>query len=159
HGLGPPAAEHDLEVDRLEAVVLVAVDHTGRARDAFPRAEARRDALAVLFLDAHVEIAVQHEEALLDLVRMGSVALSGLDIHDREREIAGRNHGRVAVLARAAGADEAMLGALVALDLGILERRPIGLLLFEAADIALHDVLDRNADEFGRARMAGNAHG
>src|SRR5262249_9516615 len=52
-----------------------------------------------------------------------------------------------------------VLGALVALDLGVLERRPIRLLLFEAADVFLHDLFDRNADELSRARMPCNAHG
>src|SRR5262249_51921822 len=46
HRLGPPAAEHHLHVDRLEPVVLVAVDHAGRAADRVPRAEPRGDALA-----------------------------------------------------------------------------------------------------------------
>ena len=62
------------------------------------------------------------------------------------------------MLAGAAGADEAMLGALVALDLGVGERGPIGLLVAEAADIFLHDLFDRNALELLRARMAGDAH-
>src|SRR6202034_2188254 len=52
-----------------------------------------------------------------------------------------------------------MLGALETFDLGILECCPIRLLFFEAADIALHDVFDRNALKLFRARMAGNAHG
>src|SRR5262249_62229321 len=40
HGLGLAASEHDLEVDRFEAVVLIAVDDAGGTRDAFPRPEA-----------------------------------------------------------------------------------------------------------------------
>ena len=63
------------------------------------------------------------------------------------------------MLAGAAGADEAVLRALEALDLGVLERRPVGALLAEAADEFLHDLLDRHAFEFFRARMAGDAHG
>jgi len=39
------------------------------------------------------------------------------------------------VFAGAAGADEAVLRAFIALDLGVLERRPIRLFVFEAADI------------------------
>src|SRR5207253_6562353 len=70
-----------------------------------------------------------------------------------------RDHGRIGVLAGAAGADEAVLRALVAFDLGVLERRPVGALLAEAADIPLHDLFDRHAFELGRTRMAGNAHG
>src|SRR5262249_21583651 len=81
------------------------------------------------------------------------------DIHDRQREVAGRDHGRVAVLAGAARADEAVLRALVALDLGVLERRPVGLLLAEAPDIPIHDLLDRHPDQLGRARMTCDAHG
>src|SRR5262249_32898744 len=159
HGLRAAAAEHHVEIDRPEAVVLVAVDHAGRARDAFPRPEPRGDALPALVLDEHVEKTLQHEEALLDLVGVRRVALARLDIHDRQREVAGRDHARIAVLARAAGADEAVLGALVALDLGVLERRPVGLLLTEAPDIPIHDLLDRHPDQLGRARMTCDAHG
>src|SRR5438552_9269306 len=90
---------------------------------------------------------------------MRGVALARLDVHDRQREILGRNNGRIAVLAGAAGANEAVLRALVAFDLGILEGSPIGLLLADAADIFLHDVFDRNADEFRRTRVTCNAHG
>src|SRR5262249_54419055 len=122
-------------------------------------AEPRGDALAGLVLDEHVEETLQHEEALLDLVRVRGVALPGLHVHDRQREVAGRDHRRVAVLARTAGADEAVLRALVTLDLGVLERRPVGLLLAEAPDVPLHDLLDRHTDQFGRARMTGNTHG
>ncbi len=63
------------------------------------------------------------------------------------------------MLAGAAGADEAVLRALVAFDLGVLECCPIRLLLAEASDIFLHDVFDRNIDQFRRAWMACNAHG
>ena len=155
---GLRAAEHHLEIDRLERVVLVAVDHAGRARDAFPRAEPRGDALAGLVLDEDVEMALQHEEALLDLVGVRGIALPRRHEHDREREILGRDHGRVVVLAGAAGADEAVLRALVAFDLGVLERRPVGALLAVAPDEFLHDLLDRHADEFRRARVSGDAH-
>ena len=36
HCLGPTDPEHNLEIDRLEAVVLITVDDPRRARDAFP---------------------------------------------------------------------------------------------------------------------------
>src|SRR5690348_11554008 len=36
HGFGLGRAEHHLEIDRLEALILIAVDHAGRAGDAFP---------------------------------------------------------------------------------------------------------------------------
>ena len=127
--------------------------------DAFPGAEPRRQPLAAFVLDEHVEIALQHEEALLDLMGMRGVALARIHIHDRQREIACRDNARIAVLAGTAGADEAVLGALVAFDLGILERGPIRLLFLEAADISFHDVFDRNTFKFFRARMAGDAHG
>src|SRR4030081_2083989 len=158
HGVRLAAPEHHLEIDRPEAVILIAMDHARRARDAFPWAQPRGEALAALVLDEDVEKALQHEEAFLDLMGMGRIALARLDIHDREREIARRDDARVAVLAGAAGADEAMLGAFEAFDLGVLEGRPVRLLLAEAADKFLHDVLDRHADELGRPRMTCNAH-
>src|SRR5262249_6267631 len=70
-----------------------------------------------------------------------------------------RDDSWIAVLAGTARADEAVLRAFVALDLGVFERRPIRLLLAEASDIFLHDVLDRNIDQFRRTRMPCNAHG
>src|SRR5262245_788624 len=63
------------------------------------------------------------------------------------------------MLAGAAGADEAVLRALVAFDLGVLECGPVRLLVAEASDIFLHDVLERNIDQFRRAWMPCNAHG
>src|SRR5215831_18630718 len=87
------------------------------------------------------------------------VTLAGRHEHDREREVSGRDHGRIIVLAGAAGADEAMLRALVAFDLGVLEGGPIGLLVTKASDISRHDGLDRNALKLGRTRVAGDAHG
>src|SRR5262245_38010324 len=159
HGFGLGASDHDLEIDRLEAVVLIAVDDTGGTRDALPGTEPGGEAPAALVLDEHVEIALQHEEALLDLVGVRGVALARLHGHDRQGEVLRRNDGRVAVLAGAAGADEPVLRALVAFDLGVLERRPIRLLLAKAPDVFLHDFFDRNIDQFRRARMACNAHG
>src|SRR5258708_31045497 len=44
HGFRLAAAEHDLEVDGLQAVVLVAVNDAGRAGDALPGSEARGEA-------------------------------------------------------------------------------------------------------------------
>src|SRR5262249_52132291 len=99
HRLRLAAAEHDLEIDRAQAVVLIAVNHAGRTRDAFPGPESRGDSLAALVLDEHIEKALEHEEALLHLVSVSGVALAGLDIHDREREVPGRDDGRIAVLA------------------------------------------------------------
>src|SRR5262245_15812735 len=158
HGLRLGAAEHHLEIDRLERIILIAMDDASRARDAFPWPEPRGDALAALILHEHVEIALQHEEAFLDLVGVGGIALAGRHEHDRERKILRRDHGRIVVLAGAAGADEAVLGALVALDLGVLEGSPVGLLLAKAPDISRHDVLDRNALKLRRTRMPCDAH-
>src|SRR5262245_22571752 len=159
HGLGLAAPDHHLEIDRLEAVVLVAVDDAGGAGDAFPRAESGGETFAALVFDKDVKVALEHEKALFDLVGVRGISLSRLHIHDRQGEVLRRNHSRITVLAGATGADETVLRALVALDLGILEGRPIRLLLAEASDIFLHDVLDRNIDQFRRAWMPCNAHG
>src|SRR5262249_51574746 len=159
HGLGLAASEHDLQVGRVEAVVLIAMDDAGGTRDAFPRPEAGGEALAALVLDEDVEVALEHEETLFDLVGVGGIALSRLHIHDRQGEVLRRDDARIAVLAGTARADEAMLCALVALDLGVLERRLIRLLLAAASDIFLQDVLDRKIDHDGPPRMPCNAHG
>ena len=62
------------------------------------------------------------------------------------------------MLAGAAGADEAVLSALEAFDLGVLESGPVRLLVFEPADIFLHDLFERNAFELLGARMSGDTH-
>src|SRR5262252_4957785 len=51
-----------------------------------------------------------------------------------------------------------MLRPLVALDLGILERDPVRLLVFEPADIFFHDLFNGNALKLLWARMPCNAH-
>src|SRR5579859_5379885 len=117
HGLGARLAEHHLEVHRLQALVHVAVDDARRTRDALPRPEPDVDALAALVLDERGEVALQHEEYFLDLVRVRGVALARLDVHDRQGEPARRDDARIPMLARAARADKAVLRPLVALDL------------------------------------------
>src|SRR3954470_23320409 len=109
HRVGLAAAEHDLEIDGLEAGILIAMDHAGRAGDAFPGAEPGGEAPARLILDEDIEEALQHEKTFLDLMGVRGVSLAGLDIHDREGEIAGRNDGWIAMLAGAAVAYETVL--------------------------------------------------
>src|ERR1700682_1610787 len=159
HGIWPAAAEHDLHVNRGERIVLIAVDHAGRTSDALPGAEPRGDALAAFVLDEHVENALQHKEALFDLVGMRGIALAGINVDDRQREIARGNDVRIVVLAGTAGADEAVLGALITFNLGVLEGGPVRLLVLEAADVFFHDVFERDTFKFLRARMTGDGHG
>src|SRR5689334_2367933 len=140
HRLRAGAAEHDLEIDRLEAVVDVAVNDAGRAGDALPGPETRLEAAAGLVLDKDVEEAFEDEEHLLDLVRVRGVPLPRLDIHDAEREAARRDGAHVGVLAGAAGADEAVLRAPIAVDAGVLEGVPVGDAVAEAGDVALQDL-------------------
>src|SRR5262249_19535161 len=121
HGLRLAAPEHHLKIDRFQAVVLVAVDHAGRRGDALRWAEPGGEARAAVVLDEGVEMPLEREEKLVDQVGVRGVDLSGRPVHDRQGEILRRDDGGIAVLARAAGADETVLGALVALDLGVLE--------------------------------------
>src|SRR5262245_53541277 len=104
HRVGLGAADHYLEIDRLEAVVLIAVNHSGGAGDAFPWSEPRGEPLAALVLDEHVEKALQHEKAFFDLMGVRGIALTGLHIHDRKREILRGDDVRIGMLAGAAGA-------------------------------------------------------
>src|SRR5260370_21107808 len=120
------APKHDLEVDGLEAVVDIAVDLAGRARDALPLSEPRLDAVSRFVLEKDGEEPIEHEEYLLDLMGMRGVSLARRHVHDTQREAARRDHRGIVMLARAAAADEAVLGALVALLLRILEGVPIG---------------------------------
>ena len=78
HGLRLAAAEHHLKIDRRKRLVLKTVDDAGRTGDALPWTEPGRDPLAALVLDKNVEIALQHEKALLDLMGMRGVALARL---------------------------------------------------------------------------------
>src|SRR5690606_22239158 len=71
---------------------------------------------------------------------------------------AGRNGVRIIVLARAAPADEAVLGALEAFDLGILEGGPVGRLVPEPPNVALGNFPDGHVFELGRTGMPGGSH-
>src|SRR5271156_4704642 len=84
HGVRLTAAEHHLEIDRRQRVVLETVNNAGRAGNAFPRSEPRGEPFAAFVLDEDVEKTLQHEKALLDLVGMRSVALARLEIDDGE---------------------------------------------------------------------------
>src|SRR3954454_19665795 len=101
---------------------------------------------------------LEYEEHLFHFMRMRGVPLSGLDVHDGKREAARRDRRRIAVLARAAGADEAVLRALIPLDLRVLECRPVRLAVAEARDIARRDFFQRKVRDFGRTRMTSDAH-
>src|SRR5690242_6531872 len=87
------------------------------------------------------------------------VSLARRHKHDAERETTRRDDIRIAMLARAARADEAMLRAAIAFRLGILERGPVGVLLAEAPDMGLHDVFERSALQLGRSWVARSRHG
>src|SRR6059058_3785180 len=86
HRLGLAAPEHDLEIDRLQAVVLEPVDHARRTGDAFPGSEFAGQPPAAFVLDEDAEITLQDEEYLLDLVRVRGVALARRAKDDAERE-------------------------------------------------------------------------
>src|SRR5215471_5128730 len=158
HRLRAPAAEHDLHIDRLEAVVLEAVNDPGRTGDAFPGPEFAADPPPVFVLEKDRQISLQDEKDFLDLVRMRRIALPWRHVDNAERKAARRDDGRIVVLARPAGADEAMLRAPVALDLGVLEGLPISRLLAEAPDIALGDLFEREPGNFRRYFVTGSGH-
>src|SRR5262245_17695785 len=152
------STQHHLHVDRFETIVLITVNHTSRTRYAFPRTEPRGQTLAGFVLDEHVHVALEDEEDLLDLVGVRRVALAGRHEHDGKRKILGRNDGRIAVLSRTTGADKAVLRALVAFDLRVLQGGPIGPAVAEAPDKSLHDLLDRYTDELGGAGVPCDGH-
>ena len=134
------------------------MDHARRTGDAFPRSELAGQPAAAFVLDEDVEIALQHEKNLLDFVGVGGVALARRAEDDAEGEGARRDHAGVVVLAGAAGADEAVLGAAIAFDLGVLERLPIRHLVAEAADISVGDLVERQGGDLRRHRVAGGRH-
>src|SRR5262249_41093640 len=128
--------------------------HAWGCRDAVPLAKTFGDPPAIFVLHEDVEKPVENEEYLLDLVGMRRVALSRLDVHDAEREAARRDRARVAVLARAARTDETVLGALVALDLGIFERGPVRFSVGKSGNVLVHDLFQARVGEFCGAGMA-----
>src|SRR5215831_14943787 len=110
HEVGTCAAEHHLQVRRLEADVLEAVDDVGRRGDAVPAPEHGLLTVAGAVLEEDLYLAVEDEEYLLDLVRVRGVALTRRHEHHAQRELIRGNRARVGLAGRA-GADVAMLGA------------------------------------------------
>src|SRR3546814_4946113 len=80
-----------LEVDRLEAVVHIAVDHARRTGNAFPRPQARGNALPLIVLQEHRKKPLKNEENFFDFMGMGGITLARLDIHDAQRKATGRD--------------------------------------------------------------------
>src|SRR3546814_13953166 len=62
------------------------------------------------------------------------------------------------MLARASGADEAVLRALVAFDLGVFESRPVRLAVSKARDVAVHDLIEPGILKLGRPGMPRDTH-
>ena len=120
------ATQHDLKPDRLEAGIIVTVNHTGRAGNAFPRAEPSGQAFTRLVLHKDVQKPFQDEKGFFDLMCVRRISLARLDIHDAERMRTRRDRIGIAVLAGSAGANEAVLGPFIPFYLGILERFPVG---------------------------------
>src|SRR5260370_1405110 len=77
HGFGLAASDYDLEIARLQAVVLIAMDDPRRAGDALPGAEPACDLAAVFILNENVEISLQDEKDFFDFMSVRGVALAG----------------------------------------------------------------------------------
>src|SRR3546814_10298725 len=92
-------------------------------------------------------------DLLFHLVRVGRIALARLDVHDRQGETPRRNELAAAMLARASGAGEAVLRALVAFDLGAFESRPVRLAVSKARDVAVHNLLEHGILKLGGPAM------
>src|SRR3546814_11339614 len=81
-------------------------------------------------------------DLLFHLVRVGRIALARPDVHDRQGETPRRNELAAAMLAPASGADEAVLPALVAFDIGVFESRPVRIAVSKARAVAAHDTIE-----------------
>ncbi len=130
------ATKHHLKIDRLKAVVMVAMNDASRAGNAFPWPETLFNFMAILILHEDVEMTLQNEEDLFHLMRMGCVPLSGRYEHDRERKISRRNRRIVSMLTGAASANKSMLSTLETLDLRILEGHPVRTPVGVTSDVA-----------------------
>ena len=158
HGLRFAAADHHLKIHRFKALVDIAMDHPGRAGNAIPLAQSYLAPITVFILDEHGKSALQHEKGFFHLVGMRGVALSGLDIHDRQGMCLGRNYRWIGVLARAASTDEAVLGALEPLDFGILKSVPIGLFVAKPPNVARDHLIQGQIRHLGWHRVTGGGH-
>ncbi len=135
HGFRLLRPQHHLEIDRPQAVVLVAVDHARRARNAFPGYQTCGDTLAALVLDEQFKKTLGAKKRLLDFVGMRCIAFAGSTYMMDGVEVQPQMMLLSPCLPEYARTDEAVLRAFVALDLGILEGGPVGLLFAKPADI------------------------
>src|SRR3546814_20272739 len=62
------------------------------------------------------------------------------------------------MLARASGAAESVLRALVAFDLGVFESRPVRVAVSKARDVAVHDLIESGILKLGRPGMPRDTH-
>src|SRR6185437_1295207 len=76
HRLRLSSTQHDLDIDRLEAVILEPMDDACRTRKTIPGSHALGDAMPRLILDEDGEDTLEHEEYFLAFMGMGSVALT-----------------------------------------------------------------------------------
>lgn len=127
HRLRSAAPQHHLKINGLQTVVFVAMNHAGWTGNALPWPESLGNLSAIFVLNEDIEMSLKHEENLFNLMGVRRIALARLYIHNGQGKIAGWNRIHITMLARAPGTDESMLRALVSLDLGILECRPVGL--------------------------------
>src|SRR5215469_1657305 len=95
HRLGTAAPEHDLHIDRLQAVVVETVNDPGRASDAFPWPELAADLPAGFVFEEHRQIALQDKKDLLDFVSMSRIGLTRRDIDDAQGKAAQWNGRRI----------------------------------------------------------------
>src|SRR5207247_9497662 len=113
------------------------------AAGAVPCSDPGLDALARAVLEEHFHLSLEDEEDLLDLVGVRGVALTWRHEHDAEREAAGGNEVRVAVLAGAAGADEPVLRTTIAVHAGVGARVPVGLPVGQARELTSDEDVER----------------
>src|SRR3546814_19346731 len=66
-----------LEVDRLEAVVHIAVDHARRTGNAFPRPQARGNALPLIVLQKPRKKPLKNEENFFDFLGLSGITQIG----------------------------------------------------------------------------------
>ena len=107
-----------------------------------------RKTFPAFVLNKDIQITLEDEKALLNFVRMCSVTLARLNVHNRQCEIPRWDYGRIIMLSRPTRTDETVLRALEALNLGVFKSCPIRFLFFEAAYIFFHNIFDMNVLKF-----------
>src|SRR5688572_27574752 len=135
HRLWYGLPHHHLQVSRLEAVVVKAMNDSGGAGDAVPGAEIFLQAAAIFFLEEHRHISFQDEKHLFDRMRVRRIAFARRHEHHRQPRRARWNMSHLRLTE--SFADIAELRSTITVVVRITEHAPVRLDVGEANRVAV----------------------